>query len=125
MIFRFNEAQLSKKQRDSLYDVLKSLEVSVDAEVSAVEFPYKLSIKDSDDITNIVWVDDLQEYRPASELMSQTETPEPEPVEIRNASDISDSSAKVQKCVELFEALNQNQQTEFLKEIWVRKLAGV
>lgn len=75
MIFRFNKAQLSKVQRESLEKVLAVMQVEneIEIEVIAVEFPEKFKVKLDNDVEMlVVWDGEKKLYSGLTE-------PQPEP----------------------------------------------
>lgn len=90
MVIRFNKAQLSRVQRESLEEVLAVLQVEneVELDVSVVEFPNKFKVKLDNDVEMIV-VWDTEQYvyagltEPIPESYKDTvdlPAPEPEPL---------------------------------------------
>ena len=82
MIFRFNMAQLSNEQRESLEDVLAKLQESNKAEIdiSVVEFPKSFKVKLDEDVELIVlWDEGGSRYGTQSDTGAEPE-PTPEPV---------------------------------------------
>jgi len=78
MKIQFNEAQLSRPQRENLLAVLEILqcENQNEIEVTAFEFPTKLKVKLDDDIEMLLgWNAESESY---SGISTKTE-PEPEP----------------------------------------------
>jgi len=76
MIFRFNKAQLSKEQRESLDKVLGVMQAEneIEIEVVAVEFPEKLKVKlDKDVEMLVVWDGEKKVYSGLTEPVLESE----------------------------------------------------
>jgi hypothetical protein len=147
MIYRFNLAQLTRDQRESLVNVLEPQGLSEKADVSAVEFPEKLRVIDGDKNLLITWQAEYKSYVVASGQESPVENeslngksvtlnsePEPETPAAKLAAEAEiqkQASAApmptpasvadynpVQNCVDSFNALEVAQQKDFLRQIW-------
>lgn len=131
MKVKFNEAQLSRVQRESLINIVYNLQADneVEIEVSAIEFPDKLMFKGDDNIGLVfLWDPDMPAYvpleKPEPEPESLTET-KPEP-ELDLAPVFEHSKAIACSLVDLYKPLNVEQRTEMLirffsvlfKELW-------
>jgi len=82
MIIRFNKAQLSREQRESLERVLAVMQVENKSEidVSIVEFPVKFMVKVDNDVEVIVlWDDAAKLYKLFLDEVTSEPEPEPKP----------------------------------------------
>ena len=75
MIYRFNKAQLSREQRESLEIVLDVFQVENknEIEVAVVEFPNKFKVKLDDIEVIVVWDDEKKSYGGLSEPIPTAE----------------------------------------------------
>ena len=139
MITKFNEAQLSRPQRESLRKVCEvlQLENENELEVIPVEFPYKLMVKLDDDVEMLLgWdfdnksyagltkpeIQDPLPYAPLPESKKDTvdlpgpvENAEPDPA-LDLAPVLERTDALANAFVKLAKPLNNDQR----QEIWIR-----